>query len=74
MEFADVHDPDSDAPWVLKVQDGRAKRQTVKTGLISAGKAEILSGLSEGDKIIPATLTAVIDGSKVRVAATTSTP
>jgi HlyD family secretion protein len=74
MDFADVHEPASDTPWVLMEQDGRAKRQTVKVGLISAGKVEILTGLVEGDKIIPATLTDVVDGSKVRVAATTSTP
>jgi HlyD family secretion protein len=74
MEYADVHDPDSDTPWVLKEHDGRAKRQTVKVGLISAGKVEILNGLSEGDKIIPATLTAVIDGNRIRVAAPATTP
>jgi HlyD family secretion protein len=68
-----VHEPASDTPWVLKVVDGHPKRQSVKVGLISAGKVEILSGLIEGDKIIPATLTAVTDGSKVRTAAT-STP
>ena len=74
MDFADVHDPASNVPWVLKVVDGHAKRQAVKVGLISAGKVEILSGLVEGDKIVPATLTAVIDGSKVRTAAVTTTP
>lgn len=74
MEFADVHEPDGDAPWVLKVENGIAKRQTVKVGLISSGKVEILNGLVEGDKIIPATLNAVIDGNKIRIAAPTSTP
>jgi HlyD family secretion protein len=73
MNFADIHEPTSDAPWVLKVQDDRAKRQTVNVGLISAGKVEILSGLAEGDKIISGTLTTVSDGSKVRAAAA-STP
>ncbi len=74
MEFADIHDPASDAPWVLKLIDGHAKRQTVKVGLISSGKVEILSGLVEGDKIVPATLTAVVDGSKIRPATAASTP
>lgn len=74
MDFADVHEPADDAPWVLKVQDGRAKRQAVKLGLISGGKVEILSGLAEGDQIIPATLTAVVDGSKVRLAAAPGKP
>ncbi len=74
MEFADVHEPASDTPWVLKVDNGRALRQTVKIGLISSGKVEILSGLAEGDKIIPATLATVNEGSKVRIAAPNNTP
>ena len=74
MEFADLHEPAGDTPWVLKVEDGRALRQTVKIGLISSGKVEILSGLVEGDKIIPATLTTIIEGSKVRIAAPNKTP
>ncbi len=74
MEFADVHEPASDTPWVLKVQEGRALRQTVKIGLISSGKVEILGGLTEGDKIIPATLTTVVDGNKIRIAAANNTP
>jgi HlyD family secretion protein len=73
-DFADVHEPASNAPWVLKVMDGRAKRQAVKVGLVSAGKVEILDGVVEGDKIIPASLTTVIDGSKVRIATATNTP
>lgn len=69
IEFADVHEPATDEPWVLKIVDGRAQRQAVKVGLISTGKVEILNGLAEGDKVIPATLTTISDGSKVRTAA-----
>ena len=73
MEFADVHEPASDAPWVLKIADSHAKRQNVTIGLISSGKVEILSGLVEGDRIVPAKLTTVIDGSKIRTARAAST-
>jgi HlyD family secretion protein len=52
-------------PWVLKVAAGRAARQLVKVGLVSAGKAEIVSGLGVGDRIIPATST-VVDGGPLR--------
>jgi HlyD family secretion protein len=41
-------------PWALKVEDGRAKRQPVTVGLVSAGKAEVLDGLEEGDLVLPA--------------------
>jgi HlyD family secretion protein len=74
MDFADIHEPASDTPWVLKVQNGRAKRQAVKLGLISAGRVEILSGLAEGDQVIPAILTAVVDGGKVRLSVAPNPP
>ena len=35
-------------PWVMKVERGRATRQAVKVGIVSAGKAEILEGLKAG--------------------------
>jgi HlyD family secretion protein len=40
-------------PWVMVVKAGRAVRQPVGVGLVSGGKAEILSGLEEGDRIVP---------------------
>jgi len=52
-------------PWVLAVQDGRAIRQPVRVGLVSAGKAEILEGLKEGDLVIPASA-AITAGARVR--------
>lgn len=41
-------------PWVLKAEDERARRQPVTVGLVSAGKAEVLDGLKEGDLVLPA--------------------
>lgn len=62
-----LRDPASSAPWVMKFSDGRAVRQPVTVGLVSGGKAEILSGLVEGDLLLTATsLTKV--GAKVRAA------
>ena len=52
-------------PWVLAVQDGRAIRQPVRVGLVSAGKAEILEGLKEGDLVIPASA-AITASARVR--------
>jgi HlyD family secretion protein len=56
----------SGTPWVLKAENGRAVRQAVKIGIISAGQAEILEGAKEGDLLIPATAT-VKAGARVRL-------
>jgi len=55
---------------VWRVQDGRAFRREIKTGVIGDQKIQILSGAEEGDKVIlypPATLQ---DGQRVRVTGT----
>jgi HlyD family secretion protein len=52
-------------PWVMKVNSGHAKRQPVKVGLVSAGKAEILDGLNVGELVVPATA-ALKDGARIR--------
>jgi HlyD family secretion protein len=62
---ADVRDIGSDSPWVMKLQTGHAVRQPVKVGLVSAGKAEILEGLSPGDIVLPGA-TGIKDGARVR--------
>ncbi|MBC5781801.1 efflux RND transporter periplasmic adaptor subunit [Ramlibacter sp. USB13] len=60
---------DSPAPWLLKVEDGHARRQPVKLGLRSRGWCEVLSGASAGDAVLPATGPAalqVAEGARVR--------
>jgi len=52
-------------PWVMKVDNGHATRQTVKVGLVSVGKAEIVDGLNVGDIVVPATAT-IKDGARIR--------
>ena len=53
------------SPWVMKAENGRAVRRTVKTGIVSGGKAEVLEGLNDGDLVIPAAAT-VKDGARIR--------
>ena len=55
-------------PWVLKVQSGRLARQTVKTGLVSTNKTEILEGLKDGELVLPATSVLKV-GARVRARA-----
>ena len=68
-----VHDADSAAPWVLRVENGSAERRPVGLGLRSGGFAEVISGLSEGDLVIPASAT-TIAGARVRAAAAAAAP
>jgi HlyD family secretion protein len=62
----DVHDANGARPWILKASGGYARRETVTVGLLSAGKAEILSGLAEGESVIPASAD-VRDGGRIRL-------
>lgn len=62
-----VHDPDSATPWVLRVQAGRAVRRSIRLGLTSGGFAEVLEGLAESDRVIPADA-AIVAGARVRLA------
>ncbi|MEO7009427.1 MAG: efflux RND transporter periplasmic adaptor subunit [Caldimonas sp.] len=64
-----VHEAGSGAPWVLKVDAGRARRQRVTLGLRSGGYSEVLAGLQAGDRLVPATLAAIADGSRLRAVA-----
>ena len=60
-----VHDADAAAPWVLRLEDGRAVRRPVGLGLRSGGFAEVLDGLRAGDVVLPATA-AIEPGARVR--------
>ncbi len=65
---ADVRDIATDAPWVMKLQASHGVRQPVKVGLVSAGKAEILEGLSPDDIILPVAA-GIKEGARVRASA-----
>ena len=67
ISAADLRELKDGAAWVFKIDGGVAKKQVVKVGLMNSGKAEILSGLLDGDQIIPVTATAVADGKRVRI-------
>lgn len=60
-----VHDIDSAAPWVLRVQNGRAGKVALQTGLRSAGLVEVLGGLQAGEQVLGASAT-VQAGARVR--------
>jgi HlyD family secretion protein len=56
-------------PTALKVEGGRAVSQSVKVGLTSTGKAEIIDGLKVGDHVLSAPA-GVKDGARIRARST----
>jgi RND family efflux transporter MFP subunit len=52
---------------VFTVENGRALRRTVQTGLTSQGRIEVLSGLEAGDTIVVTGGNTLRDGAEVRV-------
>lgn len=52
---------------VFVVEEGRALRRTVTTGLTSEGRVEVVSGLVEGETVVTAGGNALRDGMEVRV-------
>jgi HlyD family secretion protein len=66
LPLAAVREPDSTAPWVLRVDGHHLVRRPVRLGLRSGGVAEVIEGLAEGDRVAaaPATWAA---GARVRV-------
>jgi HlyD family secretion protein len=61
-----LRDP-AGAPWVLAVRDGRARRVPVVLGVRGASRVEVVSGIGEGELLVPATDAKAADGEKVRV-------
>ena len=60
-----IHDVKGRQPWVLKVADGKARKQVLRVGLQSAGMSEVLSGLSVNDRVLTFT-NEVNEGDRIR--------
>ncbi|CAM8626040.1 EmrA Multidrug resistance efflux pump [Oxalobacteraceae bacterium] len=60
-----IHDVKGRQPWVLKVADGKARKQVLRVGLQSAGMGEVLSGLSVNDRVLTFT-NEVNEGDRIR--------
>ncbi len=64
---ADVRDLNTSKPWLLVYRDGHAQRQDLRIGLVSDNRIEVLSGLKEGDIVLPASA-GLTPGKRVRLA------
>lgn len=60
-----VADPAGASPWVARIDGRRVHRRPVRLGLRSAGFAEVLGGLAEGD-LVAVTPALLADGARVR--------
>lgn len=69
-----IRDSNSDRAWVMKLNASHARKQPVQVGIVSGGKAEVVSGLDAGDRVFPANVTSVKEGQRVRAAPTVGTP
>ena len=63
-----VHDAAGPNPWVLRVEDGHARRRAVRIGLRGARQVEVLDGIAEGDLVVP-TSSRATDGGRLRIGA-----
>ena len=48
-----VHDPNTKAPYILIIKDGRAINTPVQLGVRGTDQVEILQGVAAGDLIVP---------------------
>ena len=62
-----IRDVTGAKPHVFVIVDNRVVDKFVEVGAKSSGKTEIISGLEAGDLVIPAALTTIIVGQKVRL-------
>ena len=63
-----VHDAGTAHPWVLAVRGGRTVKQPVKLGMRGDAALEVVSGVSVGESLVPATNGVVTVGQRVRTA------
>lgn len=59
-----VHDAASATPWVLVESGGRGVRRDVHLGIMGEGEVEVVSGLAEGEQVLPAI---IAQGARVRL-------
>ena len=68
LSSAAVREADSAAPWVLRLQQGRAEKVAVRLGLRSGGWVEMLQGVQAADTIVTGAST-VQPGQRLRAKA-----
>ena len=62
-----IEDANANTQSVFVVEDGVSQRRVVEIGLLRAGEAEVLSGLTEGEAVVTAGQHSLKQGESVRV-------
>ncbi|MFZ6771194.1 efflux RND transporter periplasmic adaptor subunit [Undibacterium sp. SXout7W] len=62
-----IHDALGSAPWVMMLDNGKARKRQVQLGVRGDKNIEILSGLTAADLVLPATGLALTDGQRVHI-------
>lgn len=66
--LAAIRDSADGSPWVMKVVNGRARKQAVTLGARGRRVVEVVAGLQPGELLIPATTPNISEGQSVRLA------
>lgn len=62
-----VEDANANTQTVFVIEDGVSQRRVVEIGLLRAGEAEVLSGITEGEAVVTAGQHSLKQGERVRV-------
>ncbi len=62
-----VEDANANTQTVFVIEDGVSQRRVVEIGLLRAGEAEVLNGLTEGEAVVTAGQHSLKQGERVRV-------
>jgi HlyD family secretion protein len=66
VDVASIRDLSSAKPWVMVVDNGRARRRDIALGVIGDTSAEVLAGIKTDDSVIRGPTTTLSDGQRVR--------
>ncbi len=69
-----LEDAATEQPWVLVVRDKRVVKQFVTLGLRGDTRVEVLTGITAGEGVVPASKTGVKAGQRVRATVTPEPP
>lgn len=68
LAVAAIHDANTSKPWVYVIENNMAHQRLINTENESQGVVHVIAGLKAGDLVVPAQLSRISDGSRLRIA------